>query len=283
MGGRHHTSLNAFSTLHKSRSDGRGKRRRADDGQVHDDRSDPAARDGGRAATHPGRRKVLVVDDEEQVRTVVAWQLESEDFEVEEAADGDAALRQIISGAPDLVVLDLSLPGKGGLEVLATVRRAGGLPVIVLTARRDEIERVIALDLGADDYVVKPFSPRELAARVRSVLRRSTPAPAARVLEYGPLRIDLDARDVWVSGRRIELTAKEFDLLGHLAAAPRRTFTRSRLLADVWSSSPQWQVEATVTEHMRRLRLKIEPDPGRPRWLRTVRSVGYRFEPEPEA
>jgi DNA-binding response OmpR family regulator len=158
-------------------------------------------------ATAARRAKVLVVDDEEQVRTVVCWQLESENFEVDEASDGDSAMRKIVTSAPDLVVLDLSLPGKGGLEVLAGVRRDGMLPVIVLTARRDEIERIVALDLGADDYVVKPFSPRELAARVRSVLRRSVrPSSEPSILEFGPLRMDLDARQVWLDGRAVALS-----------------------------------------------------------------------------
>lgn len=226
------------------------------------------------------RAKVLVVDDEEQVRTLVTWQLESEDFEVDEAADGDTALRRIVSGAPDLVILDLTLPGIGGLEVLANVRRDGSLPVIVLTARRDEVERVVALDLGADDYVVKPFSPRELAARVRSVLRRSQRPGRSAEIVFGPLRIDVQARQVHVSDRRVELTAKEFDLLVHLASAPMQTFSRKRLLAEVWRSSPEWQLESTVTEHVHRLRQKLEWDATSPRWLRTVRSIGYRFDPQ---
>jgi two-component system, OmpR family, phosphate regulon response regulator PhoB len=231
-------------------------------------------------ATAARRAKVLVVDDEEQVRTVVCWQLESENFEVDEASDGDSAMRKIVTSAPDLVVLDLSLPGKGGLEVLAGVRRDGMLPVIVLTARRDEIERIVALDLGADDYVVKPFSPRELAARVRSVLRRSVrPSSEPSILEFGPLRMDLDARQVWLDGRAVELTAKEFDLLRCLALSPKQTFTRAKLLNEVWQSSSAWQLETTVTEHVRRLRLKLEEDPSSPRWVRTVRSVGYRFDP----
>lgn len=242
----------------------------------------PASADERSRDTYRSLPKVLIVDDEEQVRTLVTWQLESENFEVDEASDGDAALKKIISGKPDLVVLDLSLPGTGGLEVLATVRRKGSLPVIVLTARRDETERIVALDLGADDYVVKPFSPRELAARVRSVLRRSAPAEPARVLDYGPLRIDLEARAVHVGGTPVELTAKEFDLLAFLAASPMKTFSRARLLAEVWSSANDWQLEATVTEHMYRLRQKIESEPANPRWLRTVRNVGYRFEPSQE-
>ncbi len=225
--------------------------------------------------------KILIVDDDKQVRTVVTWQLESEHFDVEEAGDGDAALRKMISVRPDLLVLDLSLPGRGGLEVLSAVRREGSLPVIVLTARRDEIERIVALDLGADDYVTKPFSPRELAARVRSVLRRCAPVTPVSVLDYGPLWIDLEARAVHVAGTPVELTAREFDLLAFLAASPMKTFSRARLLAEVWSSARDWQMEATVTEHMYRLRQKVESEPANPRWLRTVRNVGYRFEPPP--
>lgn len=226
--------------------------------------------------------KILVVDDEDQIRTVVVGQLESENFEVEQAGDGDAALRKITSVRPDLVILDLTLPGMGGLEVLSAVRREGSLPVIVLTARGDEIERIIALDLGADDYVIKPFSPRELAARVRSVLRRSAPLQPVSVLEYGSLRIDLETRAVHVAETPVDLTAREFDLLAYLATSPMRTFSRARLLAEVWSSANDWQMEATVTEHIYRLRQKIEPEPANPRWLRTVRNVGYRFEPGPD-
>jgi two-component system phosphate regulon response regulator PhoB len=250
-----------------------------------------------------GRRRVLVADDDVHVRTVVAGQLAAEHFEVDQAADGAEAIALVRDRQPDLVILDLSLPGRavshgfgaaaypggldpgrdavaypGGLDLLVALR---SLPVIVLGARSGELDRITALDLGADDYVTKPFSPRELAARVRSVLRRAAPAAPA-VLEYGRLRIDLMARSVDVAGRPVDLTAREFDLLAFLAATPRHTFSRSQLLAEVWSSATRWQLEATVTEHMYRLRHKLETTPGGSRWLRTVRNVGYLFDPGPE-
>jgi two-component system phosphate regulon response regulator PhoB len=230
-------------------------------------------------APAPARRKVLVVDGDEHVRTLVAWHFEAENFEVDQAADGEEAIARIGAGRPDLVILDVSLPGRGGLEMLAALRP---IPVIVLSARGGEADRIAALDLGADDYVTKPFSPRELAARARSVLRRAAPAAPSPVLEYGRLRIDLAARSVDVAGRPVDLTAREFDLLAFLAATPRHTFSRSQLLAEVWSSPTRWQLEATVTEHMYRLRHKLETTQGGSRWLRTVRNVGYLFDPGPE-
>nr|WP_296073395.1 response regulator [uncultured Actinoplanes sp.] len=223
------------------------------------------------------RATILVVDDEEQVRTLVSWQLEADGFTVAEAEDGAAALEQITSVRPDLVILDLSLPALSGLQVLSRLRQLGDLPVIVLTGRHDEVGHVIALDLGADDYVVKPFSPRELAARVRSVLRRAGAQPRTRVLEFPGLRIDLDARTVHLDGTPVDLTTKEFELLAFLAASPRHTFSRARLLTEVWGTNPEWQVDATVTEHVRRLRQKL----SQPRWLRTVRHAGYQFDPSP--
>jgi two-component system phosphate regulon response regulator PhoB len=227
---------------------------------------------------------VLVVDDDQRVRTVVSWQLEADGFAVSEAADGAAALESIERERPDLVVLDLSLPGVGGLDVLRAVRgreRAGStapLPVIVLSGRSGETDRIVGLDLGADDYLVKPFSPGELAARVRSVLRRARPAPAARQLRRG-LWVDETSRDVTVDGRAVELTAKEFDLLAFLARHPRQVFTRAQLLQNVWSSDRSWQGEATVTEHVHRLRQKLGPGASGQRLLQTVRGVGYRMEP----
>ncbi|MET8846060.1 response regulator transcription factor [Amycolatopsis sp. NPDC004625] len=225
------------------------------------------------SAMSPGRR-VLVVDDDPRVRTVVTWQLEAEGFRVTEAADGRRALETIAREHLDLVILDLALPGIGGLDVLRRLRhgeRAAALPVIVLSGRSGETDRIVGLDLGADDYLVKPFSPGELAARVRSVLRRA--APAEPVAAAG-LRIDHAAREVFADGREVTMTAKEFDLLAFLASHPRRVFTRAQLLDRVWASAAEWQSEATVTEHVHRLRQKLGP-----RLVRTVRGVGYRFEP----
>jgi two-component system phosphate regulon response regulator PhoB len=228
--------------------------------------------------------RVLVVDDDERVRTVVSWQLESDGFAVTHARDGAAALDQIAADRPDLVVLDLSLPGVGGLDVLRRVRQSemhGGpppLPVIVLSGRSGETDRIVGLDLGADDYLVKPFSPGELAARVRSVLRRSGGATDT-ALEVGGLVVDPRTRQVTVDGCPVAMTAREFDLIAFLARHQRQVFTRSQLLKRVWHSEPKWQGEATVTEHVHRLRHKIEADPARPQRLRTVRGVGYQLEP----
>jgi DNA-binding response OmpR family regulator len=225
--------------------------------------------------------RVLVVDDEPTVREVVAGYLRRDGHEVSEAADGPTALDLLQSEPPDLVVLDMMLPGVSGLDILRHIRAHGDLPVIMLTARADEVDRVAGLELGADDYVVKPFSPRELAARVNGVLRRAVPRQPAPAIthDFGDLTIDTRAREVRSRGELIEMTPKEFDVLTHLAAAPRQVFSRADLLRDVWQSSPDWQDPATVTVHVRRIRNKIELDPERPRWITTVWGVGYRFEP----
>lgn len=234
--------------------------------------------------TRPGRR-VLVVDDDKGVRTVVAWQLEADGFTVLQAADGQQALDALATEQPDLLVLDLSLPGIGGLDVLRRLRdgrttSAATLPVIVLSGRSGQADRIIGLDQGADDYLVKPFSPGELAARVRSLLRRVHPTEPAP-LTAGPLRVDPATREVTLAGRPVPLTAKEFDLLAFLAAHPRHVFSRAQLLAQVWQSSSSWQAEATVTEHVHRLRQKLEADPAHPTLLRTCRGVGYQLDPAP--
>jgi DNA-binding response OmpR family regulator len=233
----------------------------------------------GEAAERRGAGRVLVVDDEPMVREVVTRYLERDGYVVDAVGDGAAALELAGRTAFDLVVLDLMLPALGGLDVLGQLRRRGDTPVIVLTARGDEGDRVLGLELGADDYVVKPFSPRELSARVRSVLRRASAPPAAAPLRFDGLEIDPATREVRLGGRVVDLTRREFDLLAFLAAAPRQVFTRAQLLAQVWDSSPDWQDPATVTVHVGHLRQKLEPDPSRPRWLVTVRGVGYRFEP----
>jgi len=225
--------------------------------------------------------KVLVVDDEPTVREVVVGYLRRDGHDVSEAADGTRALELLDADPPDLVVLDMMLPGVNGLDILRRVRAVSDIPVIMLTARADESDRVSGLELGADDYVVKPFSPRELAARVNGVLRRAsgrsatTPTP----LVYGELAIDPRSREVTLAGERIEMTPKEFDVLAFLAASPREVFSRAQLLESVWQSSPEWQDPATVTVHVRRIRNKIERDPEHPRWISTVWGVGYRFEP----
>jgi DNA-binding response OmpR family regulator len=223
--------------------------------------------------------QVLIVDDEPMVREVVARYLERDGARVHEAADGPAALAWLDQHQPDLVVLDVMLPGVDGLSILRRIRDGGEVPVILLTARSDEVDRIVGLELGADDYVVKPFSPRELAARVRTVLRRSSGPTRTDRLDFGALVIDAASREVFVDGTAASLTAKEFDLLATLARSPRQVLSRAQLLDLVWASSPDYQDPATVTVHVGRIRQKIEADPERPRWITTVRSVGYRFEP----
>jgi DNA-binding response OmpR family regulator len=224
---------------------------------------------------------VLVVDDEPMVREVVARYLSLDGMRVHEAGDGPTALSWLATHQPDLVVLDIMLPGTDGLTILRRLRSHGAVPVILLTARADEADRVLGLELGADDYVVKPFSPRELAARVRTVLRRAAPAPTsvATVLHHGPLQVDPGAREVTLEGTSVSLTPKEFDLLYTLAASPRQVFSRRQLLQQVWDSAPEYQDPATVTVHVGRLRQKLETDPANPRWITTAWGVGYRFEP----
>lgn len=224
-------------------------------------------------------RRILIVDDDARIRSLLAWRLEADGWQVHEAADGPAAIRLVDELSPDFVLLDLNLPGLGGLDVLARIREAGDLPVIVLTARAGEADRVVGLDLGADDYVVKPFSPAEVAARVRAVLRRGGHDGSDR-LEFANLTIDRRTRDVILGGQRTEVTRTEFDLLWCLASAPRQVFTRAHLLDLVWGARNEpWQGESTVTQTVHRLRLKLETDPAQPRHLSTVPGVGYRFEP----
>jgi DNA-binding response OmpR family regulator len=200
---------------------------------------------------------------------------------VTEVGDGEEALRWLEDNRPSLVVLDVMLPGSDGLQILRSLRESGDVPVILLTALAEEVDRVVGLELGADDYVVKPFSPRELAVRVRNLLRRSA-APGPRGgerLEFGSLTIDPSAREIVVDGRNTQLTPKEFDLLLTLARSPRQVFSRRQLLELVWESSPDYQDPATVTVHIGRLRQKLEADAERPRWIMTAWGVGYRFEP----
>lgn len=234
-------------------------------------------------------RHILVVDDDDGVRTAVTWALEADGFEVTTVENGLAAMDVIESSQLSLMVLDLSLPGLGGLDILSRLRtteaREGRwrLPVIVLSGRDSEMDRIVGLDLGADDYLVKPFSPGELAARARSLLRRTAePSPGGKQI-FRPtgsgVEIDRESRNVWLNGEPVELAAKEFDLLAYLLDHPKRACRRSELLAAVWSSESGWQNESTVTEHVYRLRSKIEANPQQPRWLVTVRAVGYRWEP----
>jgi DNA-binding response OmpR family regulator len=223
---------------------------------------------------------VLIVDDEPIVRDVVVRYLKREGFDTLEASDGDTARELIEQSSPSLVVLDVMLPGTDGLALCRWIRSRGDLPVIMLTARGDEADRIVGLELGADDYVTKPFSPRELAVRVRTVLRRSatgTETPAGR-LDFDGLSLDGGTRDVLRNGEPLRLTAKEFDLLFFLASNPRQVFSRDQLMASVWGYEAAVDT-GTVTVHIRRLRSKIEPDPSEPTRLETVWGVGYRFVP----
>jgi two-component system phosphate regulon response regulator PhoB len=223
--------------------------------------------------------RILVVDDDEQSRALVRVALERESFAVLEASDGVEALELIASETPDLVVLDVNLPRMGGFDVLTQLRIASSVPVIMVTGRDGETDRVLGLELGADDYVVKPFAPRELTSRVRAILRRSAPASSDESLDFVGLHIDLTSREVKVEGRSVGLTTREFELLAFLASSPRRVYSRAQLLERVWSSALEWQDPATVTEHVRRIRMKIEPDADGPHRIRTVRGVGYAFDP----
>ena len=222
---------------------------------------------------------VLVVDDEPIVRDVVVRYLRREGFETLEAGDGLQAQELLREHEPNLVVLDLMLPGMDGLQLCQWIRARSDLPLIMLTARAEEADRIVGLELGADDYVTKPFSPRELATRVRTVLRRSSSAADRRErIVHGDLELDAAAREARKAGTQFRLTAKEFDLLWFLASHPRRVFSREQLMSRVWGYEPAFDT-GTVTVHVRRLREKIETDPSKPRHLETVWGVGYRYSP----
>jgi two-component system response regulator ResD len=225
--------------------------------------------------------KVLIVDDEPQILDVVSKYLTREGFQISTARNGETALGVFNSVKPDLVVLDLMLPQLDGLEVFRRLRTLSAVPVIMLTARGEETDRIVGLELGADDYITKPFSPRELVARVKAVLRRATTGTmletGERTLVRGDLRIDPRARVVTVGSKSVELTGKEFDLLWFLASYPGQVFTRSQLLDHVWGYE-FYGDSSTVTVHMRRLREKIEADAANPHYLLTVWGVGYKFE-----
>jgi phosphate regulon transcriptional regulator PhoB len=236
-------------------------------------------------ATSGVRRKVLVVEDETDIRELIRYNLEQEGFAVEEAADGVQALDRIARRAPDLVVLDLMLPGMSGLEICRKIRatpQTASLPILIATAKATEVDRVLGLELGADDYVVKPFSPRELVARVKALLRRAhllTEGESLGVFERGRLKIDFDSYEVFVDGERKELALREFELLSFLARHPMRVYSREQLLDMVWGRDTYVEPR-TVDVHIRRIRKHIERDDSKPELILTVRSVGYRFNPD---
>jgi DNA-binding response OmpR family regulator len=227
-------------------------------------------------------RRVLVVDDEPHIRDVLRGYLEADGFAVSEAADGEAAVRQLHQDAPDLVLLDVMLPGIDGLEVLRQVRTFSDVYVILVTARAEEVDKLVGLGVGADDYVTKPFSPREVAARVKAVLRRQRGArdTAAGVLRFDGLTVDSDAREVRVDGASVALSALEFDVLAALADAPGRVFSRRQLLEQVWGYD-FFGDERVVDVHIRSLRARLGDDAASPRLIATVRGVGYKFVGRP--
>ena len=231
----------------------------------------------------PPTNRILVVDDDDELSSLLKLVLEGEGYSVSVASDSEGAIEKVDAESPDLVVLDITLGRDDGRIVLAKIREKGELPVIFISGKGDTADRVLGLRLGADDYIPKPFSPVELVARIETVLRRAVPkvdpiASTGSEVSEGLVLNEL-TREVIVDGRAVELTAKEFDLLAFLIRSPRQVFSRGQLLEHVWSSRSEWQDEATVTEHVRRVRHKVEKDPEKPRWITTVRGVGYRFEP----
>jgi DNA-binding response OmpR family regulator len=224
----------------------------------------------------------LLVDDEDSVRKVLAFPLERDGYSVVQAADGEDALRQFAAQPVDLVVLDIMLPKLDGLEVCKRLRATSTVPIIMLTARDDELDKVIGLELGADDYITKPFSIREFRSRVRALLRRArTPhdlgGDGGAVIEHGDLRIDVSRRSVEVRGEPVQLTYVEFELLRTLAGSPGRVFSRRMLLESLWKSA-DYRDPRTIDVHVRHLREKLEAEPRTPEYILTVRGVGYRFK-----
>jgi two-component system response regulator ResD len=235
------------------------------------------------------QRTIFIVDDEATLREVVRRYLEREGFKVIEAEEGTRALALLSEHSPDLIILDIMLPGLDGFTITRSIRAAsdyaplrveGDIPIIMLTARGSEPDRITGFELGVDDYIVKPFSPRELVARVKAVLRRTYPddAPVEKPLVYNSIQIDPLRRTVIINQQPVTLTAKEFDLLWIMARSPQQVFTREQLLNKVWGYE-FYGDESTVTVHIRRLREKIEKDPSHPTYLQTVWGLGYKFEP----
>ena len=221
---------------------------------------------------------VLVIDDDPDIRSALRDVLGDNGFLVTEAGTGERARQLLAQHDPDVILLDLNLPDVSGLDVLIELTRTRSTPVIVLSGRTGEADRVVGLDLGADDYITKPFSARELVARVKAAIRRRRRIDDGSVLDFEDLVIDEHTHDVTVDGRLVELTAKEFELLSFLAHSPRYVYSRSQLLEHVWGSADRWQDDNTVAEHVHRIRRKLDPD-DRSRWIQTVRGVGYRFAP----
>lgn len=223
---------------------------------------------------------MLIIDDERELRTMLSSYLEAEGFEVLEAADGRQGLEVMAKTGPDLVILDVGLPGIDGFEVLSTLRKGSDVPVIMLTARAEEVDRVVGLTVGADDYVTKPFSPRELSARIAAILRRSTMVMRSsedeQVLRFENLTIDQARREVTRDGQTVEMSTLEFDLLAALAVSPGRVFSRQQLMEKVWGWD-YFGVDRVVDVHVANIRKALGDDPAHPRFIGTVRGVGYKF------
>lgn len=222
---------------------------------------------------------VVVVDPDLAMREMIHELLEEDGFRVTSLADGETLLAMVQEQRPDLVILELQLPGIRGVEILRQLHGDGGIPIVVVSTMGSETDRIVGLEMGADDYLPKPFSPRELLARAHAVLRRTEHSCPCDTLEYNGFRMDLTCRDVFVDDEPVELTSLEFDLLAFLARSPRQVFSRETLLDRVWGSSHEWQAAATVSEHIHRLRRKIESDSSRPQRIQTLRGAGYRFAP----
>ncbi len=224
--------------------------------------------------------RILIVEDEESFSDPLSYLLEREGFTVAVAATGPEGLAEFDANGADLVLLDLMLPGLSGVEVCRSLRSKSGVPIIMLTAKDSEIDKVVGLEMGADDYVTKPYSARELLARVRAVLRRRAEAdePVDASVEAGPVRIDVDRHVVTVNGRTTAMPLKEFELLELLVRHAGRVLTRAQLIDRVWGSDYVGDTK-TLDVHVKRLRAKVEPDPGNPRHILTVRGLGYKFEP----
>ena len=230
--------------------------------------------------------RVLIVEDEDSIRDAVTFMLRREGFEVQAVADGNAAMAAFLSEGTDLILLDLMLPGMSGTELCQTIRKTSQVPIIMLTAKDTEIDKVVGLELGADDYVTKPFSTRELTARIKAVLRRGqqeTDADAgASVIAAGPIHIDVERHEVTIHGEPVNLPLKEFDLLALFARNAGRVLTRAQLIERVWGADYVGDTK-TLDVHVKRLRSKVEQDPSAPQLLVTIRGLGYKFEPGPSS
>jgi DNA-binding response OmpR family regulator len=224
-------------------------------------------------------RLALVVDDDADARMTAANAIAPAGYRVVEASDGEAALEALRVQPIDVVVLDLGLPGRNGLDVLLSLRQHSDVPVLIVSATTDPTTRVAAFRFGADDFLVKPIFPAELVARMSTVMRRTHGASRMQVFHFGDLRFDNEARELRRGDELIELTPKEYELLLFFVSNPRQVFSRAQILEKVWNSSAEWQQVSTVTEHVRKLRLKIEADATNPRWIQTIRNIGYRFDP----